>query len=72
MQKMDIQTRTTVAKLETLKKSAVKNARRHFGRMPKNHKARGHYYLWLQTARGYGQQLHSLLNKTTDVADQTA
>ena len=64
MLKIDIQTRLTLIKLEALKKAAVKNARRHLRKLRTSKSSRENYTLWLQTARGYGVQIHSLLNQS--------
>ncbi len=66
MLKIDIQTKLTIHKLQNLKTAAVKNARRHLRQLRSGKNSRTHYTHWVSVARGYGFQIHSLLNKKAD------
>lgn len=69
MLKIDTQMRLTLIKLEGLKKAAINNARRHLRKLRTGKNSRANYTLWLQLARGYGYQIHSLLNKKINGSD---
>lgn len=60
---IDTQTQLTLIKLENLKTAAIKNARRHLINWRSGKNSRRHYKHWVSLARGYGFQIHSLLNQ---------